>query len=108
MPMDNMIIRVLTRIFDFILLNILWVVCSIPIVTMGASTAALYSVMLKITKNQDGYIIKDYFKAFCENFRQGTIVWMILALLGSLIGADMAIVAGRQESWRQRPSFYSA
>ncbi|MFR6119803.1 YesL family protein [[Clostridium] scindens] len=93
MPMDNMIIRVLTRIFDFILLNILWVVCSIPIVTMGASTAALYSVMLKITKNQDGYIIKDYFKAFCENFRQGTIVWMILALLGSLIGADMAIVS---------------
>ena len=73
MPMDNMIIRVLTRIFDFILLNILWVVCSIPIVTMGASTAALYSVML--------------------NFRQGTIVWMILALLGFLIGADMAIVS---------------
>ena len=84
--MDNMIIRVLTRIFDFILLNILWVVCSIPIVTMGASTAALYSVMLKITKNQEGYIIKDYFKAFRENFRQGTIVWMILALLGFLIG----------------------
>ena len=88
-----MIIRVLTRIFDFILLNILWVVCSIPIVTMGASTAALYSVMLKITKNQEGYIIKDYFKAFRENFRQGTIVWMILALLGFLIGADMAIVS---------------
>lgn len=92
MPMDNIIIRVLTRIFDFILLNILWVVCSIPIITIGASTTALYSVMLKITKNQDGYIIKDYFKAFRENFRQGTVVWMILALLGFLIGADMAIV----------------
>ena len=42
MPMDNMIIRVLTRIFDFILLNILWVVCSIPIVTMGINGGSVF------------------------------------------------------------------
>ena len=66
--MDNIIIRVLTRVFDFIVLNVLWVLCSVPIITIGASTTALYSMMLKIVANEEGYIIRGFFEDFKKNF----------------------------------------
>ena len=47
---EHIIVRLLTRIFDFLLLNVLWVLCSIPVISLGASTTALYSVMLKIVE----------------------------------------------------------
>ncbi len=51
---DNVVMRALSRLCDFMLLNILWVVCSIPLFTIGASTTALYTVMLKIVRNEEG------------------------------------------------------
>ena len=78
---DNVVTRGLSKIFDMVCLNILWLICSIPIITMGASTAAMYSVMLKMVKNEEGYIFRGFFKAFKENFKQSTIMWLIILLL---------------------------
>lgn len=85
---DNPLMRGLTRICDFIILNLLWIVCSIPIITIGASTTALYAVMLKIVKNEEGYIARGFLKAFKENFKESTILWLIVAAVGLLIGMD--------------------
>lgn len=79
--MDNVVTRALTKICDMICLNIVWLICCIPIVTIGASTTALYSVMLKMVKNEEGYIFRSFFKAFKENFRQSTILWLLFAVL---------------------------
>ncbi|MGF0032289.1 YesL family protein [Bariatricus sp. SGI.154] len=92
MLLDNIFIRTLSRIFDFILLNILWLICSLPIITIGASTTALYSVMLKIVVNEEGYIIRSFFDAFRKNFKQSTVIWMILAVIGVVLGVDFMIV----------------
>lgn len=62
-------------------LNVLWLICCIPVVTIGASTTALYSVMLKMVKNEEGYIFRGFFKAFKSNFKQSTFMWLILAAL---------------------------
>jgi uncharacterized membrane protein YesL len=86
---DNIIIRALSRICDFMLLNILWVFCSIPVFTIGASTTALYTVMMKVIKNEDGYIVKGFLKAFKDNFKKSTILWLILIATGIIIGADL-------------------
>ena len=83
--MDNVITRALSKICDMICLNVLWVICSIPIVTIGASTTALYTVMLKMVRNEEGYIFRGFFKAFKENFKQSTIIWLIVAALGGLV-----------------------
>ncbi|WP_420319554.1 YesL family protein [Extibacter muris] len=88
---NHIIIRILTRIFDLIVLNILWLVCSVPIVTIGASTTALYSVMLKVVAGEEGYIMKDFLKAFRVSFRQSTAVWLILLAAGTALGADIVI-----------------
>lgn len=94
---DNVVMRALSKICDMMCLNILWLICSIPIITIGASTTALYTVMLKMVRNEEGYIFKGFFKAFKENFKQSTISWLILFLLGIIWMIDfrfMGIIGG--------------
>ena len=90
---DNIIVRALGKICDLMCLNILWLICSIPIVTIGASTTALYTVVLKMVKNEEGYIFRGFFKAFKLNFKQSTITWLILLVLGVLCWIDQRIVS---------------
>lgn len=82
---DNPVWRVMGRLADFFLLTILWGICSLPIITIGASTTALYYVALKMADKQEGYIVKTYFKAFRENFAQSTVLWVIMAVAGSAL-----------------------
>lgn len=89
--MDNVVMRAMGKICDMFFLNILWVVCSIPIITIGASTTALYTVMLKFVRNEEGYIFRSFFKAFKENFRQSTVIWLIIAAFGALWWVDFRI-----------------
>lgn len=87
---DNPIMRGIGRIADFVLLNLLWIACSLPVITIGASTTALYTVMLKIVKNEEGYIVKGFFKAFKENFRQSTVIWLVFFVLGVVLIVDFS------------------
>lgn len=87
---DNPIIRGIGRIADFVILNLLWLICSLPVITIGASTTALYTVMLKLVKNEEGYIAKGFLKAFKDNFRQGTILWLLFMLSGSILIVDFS------------------
>ena len=92
MLMDNIVVRALSRLFDLILLNILWVLFSLPLVTVGASTAALYSVMMKIVANEEGYIIRGFLDAFRRNLKQSTVVWLMLLAAGAVLAADVMIL----------------
>lgn len=87
---DNPVVRGIGRIADFVMLNLLWIVCSLPIITIGASTTALYTVMLKIVKNEEGYIVKGFFKAFKENFKQSTVIWLVFFVLGVVLLVDFS------------------
>lgn len=83
---DNMVIRILNRIGDILILHFLWLLCSLPIVTIGASTTALYYTAMKAVKYEDGYVARRFFKSFKENFRQSTIIWLIMLFAGFLCG----------------------
>ena len=88
---DNEIVRALNKICDMVCLNVLWLICCIPVVTIGAATTALYTVMLKMVKNEEGYIFRGFFKAFKSNFKQSTIIWIILLLLGIVCWIDFRV-----------------
>lgn len=68
---DGPIYQFFSRLWDMIKLNFLWLLCSLPIVTIGASTVAAYTITLKMVDEQEGYIAKAFFKAFRENLKQG-------------------------------------
>lgn len=95
---DNPVISGMSRIFDMMCLNVLWLVCSLPIFTIGASTTAMYTVMLKVVKNEEGYIVKGFFKAFKENFKKSTIIWLILLVIGGFLGADLYLTSSAKGS----------
>ena len=73
-------------------LNLLWFLCSVPIFTIGASTTALYYVSLKVVKGEEGSIAETFFRAFRENFRQATVIWLILLAIGLFLAGDGYIV----------------
>lgn len=78
----------ITKITYSAYLNILWFICCLPIITIGASTTALFYVTLKIAKNEEGNITKAFFHSFRENFKQGTVIWLILLAVGIVLGVD--------------------
>ena len=89
---DGKFINFLNKATDTLIATLLWLVCSIPIITIGASTTAFYSVMLKLVKDEESYITKSFFKAFKENFKISTIVWLIMGTIGGLVCTSLYIV----------------
>lgn len=73
-------------------LNLLWLVCSLPIITVGASTTALYAVTLKIARNEEGNITTQFFRAFVRDFRQATTLWLVVLALSLLLGCDIYVL----------------
>lgn len=87
--MENRFFRFVMKLTNLILLNLIWIIFSIPIVTMGAATTAVYYVTLKMVKNEEGYIIKSFFKAFKQNLKQATVIEIIFLLVGVILYADI-------------------
>lgn len=90
---DNPLMRSLSMLGDLIALNLLWMACCLPVVTAGASTAALYAVALKLARGNDGAIFRRFFKAFRQNFRQASVIHLFLCVLIALLAADFHICA---------------
>lgn len=85
---DNPIWRFIGRLGDMVVLNLLWLVCSIPIVTLGASTTALYYCTLKYVRNEDYGDFRMFFRSFRQNLKQATLIWILMLLVGIVLGFD--------------------
>lgn len=89
--MDNKFFVFMGRVADLIILNLICLVCCIPIVTIGASLTALFYVTLKMVRNEESYIIKSFFKSFKENFKQSTIINLIMLVTAIMLFFDLNI-----------------
>ncbi len=69
--------KFISRLWDVIVLNFMWLLFSLPIVTIGASTVAAFTVALKMVDDEEGYIAKSFLKAFKDNIKQGIILGLI-------------------------------
>lgn len=68
---DSPVYHFMQRLWDIVKLNLLWLLFSLPIVTVGCSTIAAFSVTLKMTEDREGNVGRDFIKAFAENWKQG-------------------------------------
>lgn len=91
---DNKFFQGLNKIIDCIFVSLLWLICSLPLVTMGASTSALYYTVNKVIRNNHGYVTKEFFHAFVSCFKQSTIVWLLYLLITVFLGMDAYIMWG--------------
>lgn len=85
---EGPVIQIMNKIADVICLSFLWVISSIPLVTAGAATTALYYSINKCIRRGESSIWREYWGAFRANFKQATLLWLPLALLYGLIGGS--------------------
>ena len=90
--LDNPVMRFLDMMADLIILNLLFIVCSIPVITLGASATALCYVTLKMRDKEEGSVFRNFFKAFRQNFAQATLIWIVLAALAGFLLADHLLI----------------
>ncbi|MCR5848511.1 MAG: YesL family protein [Lachnospiraceae bacterium] len=88
---DSLLIKALTLFCDIMYLNVLFIICSLPIFTIGASLTALYSMIFKRMRGEEMPIAKTYFKDFRSNFKQATLFWIPYLLLVVFFSADVYI-----------------
>lgn len=88
---DGGLYRFLSRFWDLVKLNFLWMLFSLPIVTMGASTVAAYSVALKMVDDEECYVARSFVKEFKRNWKQGTIMGIIFLAATYAIYLDYEI-----------------
>ena len=98
MNMDGRIMGLLNRLGDLFLLNIIYLVSCIPVVTIGAATTALYYTTFKMAENRESYVWRDYRQSFRQNWKQATEIWMILLAMILVLGADLLLIGGMSQA----------
>lgn len=94
---DGSLGRALTRLTDLLTLSVLWIVCSVPLVTMGAATTALYTMTLRMVRNEEGKITEGFLRAFKENFKKATVIHLILIVFAILTAVYVMAIGALPE-----------
>ena len=89
---ENPVFAALSFLADLVIVSLLWLVCSLPVVTAGASASALYYAVTKSIRHKRGYAWREYFRGLKTCIRQSTLVWVIYALLMVLLTFDIRIM----------------
>lgn len=80
---DNKVMGIFSKVMDAVILGVLWLACSLPVVTVGAASSAFYYAYNKCVRQERGYAWQAFFSGFRSNFKQATKLWLIL--LGMLL-----------------------
>ena len=83
----------MNKVADGFFLCILWTVFSLPVFTLGAATTALYYVVHKSLRGNRGYVWKGFWYSFKSNFKQTTIIWLIMMVVFAFLFTDYQIMS---------------
>lgn len=89
---DGGIMRAINKFTDCMLLSILFLICCIPVFTIGTAASSLYHTAYKVLRSDRGYIFRDYVESFRDNFKQTVPVWLLTLALGAVLAADWNIM----------------
>ncbi len=93
---ENPVMRFLARLVDLALLNIITVVCCIPLITAGGALTAMNYVLLHLVREDETYVTRMFKKSFIENFRQGIPEGLIVLLASAVTAVDMWALHGSE------------
>ncbi len=89
MKKDSKIAAAITAVIDIITAGLLWLLCSLPLLTLGAASAALYYSVVKCIRHERGRLVKSFFAAFRRDFKTATLLWMIFLAAALVLTADV-------------------
>ena len=90
---DSKFMRAMSTLGDLILLNLAFLLCCVPVVTIGAAVTALYAVSFRIARGMEGHALAQFFRAFRQDFRRALPLWLLLLLAGAVAALDIWIFA---------------
>lgn len=90
---DSKFMRAMSMLGDLILLNLAFLLCCVPVVTIGAAAAALYTVAFRLVRGTEGHALVRFFSAFRQNLRRALPLWLLLLLAGTVAVLDIWIFA---------------
>ena len=96
---DSPIMVALSRLADMFFLSVLWLVCCLPVITIGPATAAMYYVALKWARKEDVKISAAFFDAFKKNFKQGVALNLIFLVVGIVLVLDYFIMSAQEGTY---------
>ena len=85
---DGFLAKIMTKTMYVVGLNLLFLLCSIPIFTIGAASTAMWTVLLRYLQDDEPNIIKSFFGAFRENFQKSTLIWLVMLAVLSTLGMN--------------------
>lgn len=77
-----------TKLGELMLVNLLTLLCSLPVITVGAAFTAMHRVLVDIYRDQENKLVKTYFKSFKENFSQATKLWLVYLVYFGILAVD--------------------
>lgn len=86
---NNPVLQFMSKVFDMAVLNILWLFLSIPLFTVGCTTTAVCAVCFQIIQDKNTGVLKPFFKSLKMNFRQATVIWLIMLAIVAILGVDL-------------------
>ncbi len=92
LQLDSPLMKVLGKIADLVIINLLTVLLCIPVITAGAAFTAMHYCCLKLIRNEEAGIAKQFFHSFKDNFKQSTIIWLIFLGIMGFFGVDLALM----------------
>lgn len=95
---DSPLMRFLTKLADLMILNLLFLLSCIPVVTIGAAWTALYYVTMKMVRDEEDSIVRGFFRAFRRNWKQATILWLMVLGLGAVMVLDIRFLNAMGDS----------
>lgn len=95
---DSPLMRFLTKLADLMILNLLFLLSCIPVVTIGAAWTAMYYVTLKMVRDEEDSIVRGFFRAFRRNWKQATILWLMVLGLGAVMVLDIRFLNAMGDS----------
>lgn len=100
---DNAFGRFMNKLGNWTALNFLFLLCCIPIVTIGPAVTALYVVSLKMARGEELVAVKSFFAAFKENFKKSLVIHLIMMLCGAVLLLSLYYIGQLQTGY----AFYS-
>jgi uncharacterized membrane protein YesL len=86
--LENGFFSFMGKLWDMILLSIIWVICCIPFVTIGPATAAMYYAVVKVIRRERGYVTKEFFHSFKDNLKVGILSNILFGIVAYILYID--------------------
>jgi uncharacterized membrane protein YesL len=92
--MDGPVMRAMTDLMNLVILNLLTLLCSLPVVTAGAAVTAMHYILMQMAEQKEGHVVRTFFAQFRSNLKSATPPWLILLGISVLLYADYRIFGG--------------